>query len=186
MRVIAGQARGRPLKAPRKGGVRPTSDLVRGAIFDIIGPYFSEDVRVLDLYAGTGALGIEALSRGAGWVDFVEQEPPCCAAIQENLQRTGFADRGKVHCLQARKALSQLVGPYGLVFMDPPYAQEVDDELVTALVQRDLLELEGQLVLERSVRSQDEHQYSALRLVKQRRHGDTIVWLFAREDDADG
>ena len=62
MRVIAGEVKGHPLKAPRKAGVRPTSDLVRGAIFNIVGPYFSEEERVLDVYAGTGALGIEALS----------------------------------------------------------------------------------------------------------------------------
>src|SRR5688572_1974291 len=108
MRVIAGSAKGRPLKAPDLPGLRPTSDLVRGAIFDIIGPYFDANDRVLDLYAGTGALGIEALSRGAGWADFVEQNRRTCAAIRDNLAATGLADRGRVHCRPVQQALSGL------------------------------------------------------------------------------
>ena len=188
MRVIAGEVKGHPLKAPRKAGVRPTSDLVRGAIFNIVGPYFSEEERVLDVYAGTGALGIEALSRGAGWADFIDNEPQCCAVIQENLQRLGLADRAKVYCLSAQRALPQLVGPYSLVFMDPPYGQAVDVELVSALVDKDLLEREGQLVLERSVRSQEgtTHDYPSLALEKQRRHGDTMILLFTREERSNG
>src|SRR3990172_13344307 len=101
MRVIAGSAKGRRLKSPRRPGVRPTSDLVRGAIFDMLDAMGASYDRVLDLYAGTGALGIEALSRGEGTADFVESDRAAAAVIDENLSRTGFAERGRVHPLTA-------------------------------------------------------------------------------------
>lgn len=91
MRVIGGSAKGRPLKAPRGPGTRPTSDLVRGAIFDMLRSMGADLSRVLDLYAGTGALGIEALSRGAEWCDFVERGQRSCQVIRENLAHTGLA-----------------------------------------------------------------------------------------------
>ncbi len=181
MRVIAGVAKGHPLKAARTGSVRPTSDLVRGAIFNMIGPYFSEETRVLDLYAGTGAMGIEALSRGAAWADFVEQEARSCAAIEENLQRTGFADRALVHNGTVARALNRISDSYALIILDPPYAQPVDQDVIVKLIEGNILEPDGQLVLERSTRTTDALDFPDLHLVKQRRHGDTMVWVFIRE-----
>ncbi|MEE9400935.1 MAG: RsmD family RNA methyltransferase, partial [Dehalococcoidia bacterium] len=128
MRVIAGKAKGHSLKSLRGSAIRPTSDLIRGAIFSMLETVATDWSRVLDLYAGTGALGIEALSRGAEWADFVEKKPRLCALIKENLESTGFAAQGAVYCVSAAKALSILDGEYGILFMDPPYA---DSSLTT-------------------------------------------------------
>ena len=104
MRVIAGSARGRHAaspprpREPGKPGIRPTSDLVRGVIFDMLDAMGADYDRVLDLYAGTGALGIEALSRGEGTADFVESDGAAARIIDANLQRTGFGERGDGAC----------------------------------------------------------------------------------------
>lgn len=184
MRVIAGAARGRPLRAPDVATLRPTSDKVRGAIFNVIGPYFEEDERVLDLYAGTGALGIEALSRGAGWCDFVEQNRTCAAAIQQNLQTTGLAARGRVLQRSASAALPLLQGPYTLVLLDPPYAEGIDGGLLQALLDRGLLTPDTIVVAEHAQRVTVAEAYGPLRLVKQRRHGDTVFSVYALEGEA--
>src|SRR6266571_286389 len=123
MRVISGSARGRRLKGPRGRGAitRPSSGLVRGAIFSALASLGADLSRTLDLYAGSGALGIEALSRGAETCDFVDRDPAACAVIRENLRITGFHGRARVHCLSAVTALQRLPGPYTLVLADPPY-----------------------------------------------------------------
>ena len=99
MRVISGRAKGRPLKAPAGMGTRPMADRVKESLFNIlmVMGYPQEGDRVLDLYAGTGALGIEALSRGAGWADFVDQANAPVRCIRDNLASTGLAERGKPH-----------------------------------------------------------------------------------------
>src|SRR3990172_6608743 len=103
MRVIAGRAKGHRLAGPPSRATRPTSDLVRGAIFSALGSLGADLSRVLDLYAGSGALGIEALSRGAGWCDFVERDPAACAVIRENLRATGFDGQARVYCLSVER-----------------------------------------------------------------------------------
>jgi 16S rRNA (guanine966-N2)-methyltransferase len=115
VRVVAGRYKGRTLNAPRGSAVRPTSDKVRGAIFNVLGDI--EDLRVLDLFAGTGALGIEALSRGAADATFVDREP---AAALRNLD--AIAAEAPVHKRDALRWLAQADGPYDLVFVDPPYS----------------------------------------------------------------
>ncbi|MDA8282027.1 MAG: RsmD family RNA methyltransferase [Actinomycetota bacterium] len=125
MRVIGGTARGRPLRAPRTAAVRPTSDRVREAIFDVLGSLGAvEGAAVCDLFAGSGALGIEALSRGAASVTFVESAPAAVAALQANLTSTGFAGRAEVRVVRrdARTFLATIPTAYDLVLADPPYA----------------------------------------------------------------
>ena len=108
MRIITGKAKGQDIKSPKGVSLRPTSDLTRGALFSILESMATDWSSVLDLYAGTGSMGIEALSRGAGWADFVEQNPRCCATIKENLARAGLAAQAHVYCLSAIKAISFL------------------------------------------------------------------------------
>ncbi len=122
MRVIAGTARGTRL-APVPDGVRPTSDHVRESVFNALGQFF-EGGRVLDLYAGTGALGIEALSRGCEGAVFVERDRRARAAIRQNLERTGFVDRTETLGGEVERQLGRLVERgerYDLIFADPPY-----------------------------------------------------------------
>ncbi len=179
MRVIAGEARGRPLRAPDIDTLRPTSDKVRGAIFDMTGQFFAATDRVLDLFAGTGALGIEALSRGAGWCDFVERNRRCAATIQDNLAATGLADRGRVHLRTVIAALDELEGPYTLVLLDPPYVMGVDGELLQALVDRGLVTPDTVVVAEHAWRIPSEAAYGDWVRVKHRRHGDTCISVYA-------
>ena len=123
MRVIAGTARGRPLVAPRGTGTRPISDRVKETLFGILADRVV-DAGVLDLYAGSGAVGIEALSRGAAHCAFVEHDRRALAAIRKNLERSGVADRGSVH---GQEVLPYLAGPsqdrFDLAILDPPYAE---------------------------------------------------------------
>jgi 16S rRNA (guanine966-N2)-methyltransferase len=123
MRVIAGTARGVPLAAPRDRGTRPITDRVKETLFAIVGERVV-DARGIDLYAGSGAIGIEALSRGAAHVTFVERGHASLDAIRHNLERTGLAADASV---QAREVLPFLAGPVGerfdLAFLDPPYGE---------------------------------------------------------------
>lgn len=173
MRVIAGSARGVPLRAPAIAGLRPTADLVRGAIFDILGQFFDPETKVLDLYAGTGALGIEALSRGAGWADFVEQNARCCAAIRDNLKAAALSLRASVHCLPVARGIASLTGPYDLVFMDPPYAMEPDPSLAARLLRPG-----ARVILEHSRRTAPPPEADGMGLIRQRRHGDTVISVY--------
>lgn len=122
MRVIAGSARGVPLRVPPGLRVRPTSGRVRTSLFSILGESVV-GARVADLFAGSGALGIEALSRGAAFCCFVENARPALAALRENLAKTRLADKAEVLPCDAFAATPQLAarGPFGLVLLDPPY-----------------------------------------------------------------
>ncbi len=179
MRVIAGRAKGHHLAGPAKGrATRPTSDLVRGAIFSALESMGVELTRVLDLYAGSGALGIEALSRGGQWCDFVEKDARTCASIRENLAKTRFDGLAKVHCAPVERALARLEGPYTLVLADPPYAQEAAPSL-ERLVESGLAEAgRTVLVLEHSSREEGPERLGGLSQVKTLRHGDSAVSIY--------
>jgi 16S rRNA (guanine966-N2)-methyltransferase len=133
MRVIAGEARGVPLIAPSGTAVRPTSDRTKEAMFAVLGD-LGCDGRVLDLFAGSGALGIEALSRGASRCDFVESSGPACRAIAANLAKTKLSDQGNVLQQSVKSFLARAPAgpPYDLILLDPPYA--IDD--LDALLRR--------------------------------------------------
>jgi 16S rRNA (guanine(966)-N(2))-methyltransferase RsmD len=187
MRVIAGSARGRTLKSPPRPrepgrpGVRPTSDLIRGVIFDMLDALGADYTRVLDLYAGTGALGIEALSRGDGTADFVESDAATAKIIDANLAATGFSDRAKVHRLTAERAIERLSGPYTLVLADPPYYDEGAPATVALLAASPLVDEQTVLVVEHHRKSEPAETLGRLRLYRTRRHGDTVVSIYIGE-----
>ncbi len=188
MRVIAGSARGRTLKSPPRPresgrpGVRPTSDLVRGAIFDMLDALGADYARVLDLYAGTGALGIEALSRGDGMADFVESDAATAKLIEANLAATGFAERANVHRLTAERAIERLSGRYTLVLADPPYYDEGAPATVATLAASALVDERTVLVVEHHRKSEPAETLGGLRLYRARRHGDTVVSIYIGEE----
>ena len=189
MRVIGGSARGRNLKGPpRPRGsdrpvIRPTSDLIRGVIFNMLDAMGAAYDRVLDLYAGTGALGIEALSRGEGTADFVEQDPEGVRIIGDNVAHIGFSDRAAVHRLDVRAAGRRLRGPYTLVLADPPYYDSDAIEAVGAFAQPPFVAPGSVLVLEHHRRLPVPDTLGAMRLYRRRRHGDTVVSVYELEED---
>ena len=181
MRVIAGRAKGHRLKVPKGTGIRPATDLVRGAIFSILEATTSNWAQVLDLFAGSGALGIEALSRGAGWVDFVEHEPRCCDIISRNLETTKLAAQAHIYCCSVAKAISFLDKEYGIILMDPPYSSLTIGSLVTKLATSRLVGENTILIVTHSSRLPLSSSYDKLNLVKERRHGDSCIAVYQRE-----
>jgi 16S rRNA (guanine966-N2)-methyltransferase len=179
MRVIAGSAKGQRLRGPLSRDTRPTSDLVRGAIFSALASQGVDLSRVLDLYAGSGALGIEALSRGAAWCDFVERSRRACSVIGKNLAGIGFGERARVHCAPVERVLGRLEGPYSLVLADPPYADASALADLEALAASPLVE-EGRtvLVLEHSARQSPPDRIGWWALANHRRHGDTAISIY--------
>ncbi len=134
--------------------------------------------RVLDLYAGSGALGIEALSRGDGTADFVESDAAAATTIAANLAGTGFESRAKLLRLTAERAAGRLSGPYTLVLADPPYYDEDAPEVVRQLAASPLVDEGTVLVLEHHRRRPAPGELGQLRLYRTRRHGDTVVSIY--------
>lgn len=178
MRIIAGMAKGQHIKSPKGVSLRPASDLIRGAIFSILESIDADWSSVLDLYAGTGSLGIEALSRGAGWADFVEHNPKCCAIIKENLERAGLASRAHVYCTGVAKALSFLKGKYGIVLMGPPYSDLSIDDTLEQLTTSPVVGAGSTVVVQHSYRLSLSPDHGSFQLIKERRHGDTCISIY--------
>lgn len=131
MRVVSGEARGRKLHAPKSQGItRPMADKIKEALFSVLASLGVEYERVLDLYAGSGGVGIEALSRGASWCDFVDRDSQAVRAIRDNLERVGYSARGKVHQVAVLAAIRAAREPYDMVLFDPPYA---DPDIISTL-----------------------------------------------------
>ncbi len=180
-RITGGSHRGRRLRSSGGVDLRPTSEMVRGAMFSIVGPDTVVGARVLDLYAGTGALGIEALSRDATLADFVEVRSSRCREIRENLAQMGLADRGRVHRARVDTALDSLQGGYGLVFIDPPYDSDPWAALMGRLGEGDLLVEDAIVVAEHRSNTELADSYGRLARTKLRRHGDTGISVFVLE-----
>lgn len=204
MRVIAGTARGRPLRAPRDAPTRPTGDLVKGVVFSMLeaeaykrGYEPDEDgrlaaaiawPRVLDLFAGSGALGIEALSRGAQHAQFVEQDRGAVEAIRANLRILGLEERATLIQQPAHRGLARVRRPVDLALLDPPYGDRAAlDTVLDALDQApDILAPHAVLVLEQSVESEPPSRVGPLRLSRTRVHGRTRVSLYVPGDPPAG
>ena len=182
MRVIAGQAKGHRLKVLKGTVTRPATDMVRGAIFAILENTTDDWGQVLDCFSGSGALGIEALSRGAGWVDFVERERKCCAIIKENLEKTRLSARTHVYCCSVAKAFSFLDKEYSIILMDPPYSDPSIDNLLEQLASSKLMRQDAALVVTHSPHRSLKSTYSSLNLTKEHRHGDSCIALYRKED----
>jgi 16S rRNA (guanine966-N2)-methyltransferase len=172
LRVGAGDVGGRRLEAPR--GIRPTQSLVRGAIFDIVGPRVTDAV-VIDLFAGSGALGIEALSRGAASSTFVDRDERAVRVIRDNLDALGLGERGRVVRADVARWLQVdpgAVGRASLVLLDPPYDDAVLDRALALL---DELAAEGATVVAEHAQRQPLPGLRRLRPDRERRYGDTAV-----------
>ena len=155
MRVIAGVARSLPLKTIKSDATRPTTDRIKETLFNMLHPYLY-DVEFLDLFSGSGAIGIEALSRGAKHCDFVENGREAFAIIGENLRFTKLQDKGTVHLQDVLTFIRMnegKKGPYDIVFMDPPYDHLLERDVLTALKDSSLINSETILIFEASVKT---------------------------------
>lgn len=181
MRVIAGTLRGRRLIVPGRG-VRPTADRVRESLFATLGDVTG--AAVLDLFAGSGALGIEALSRGAESVVFVEKAPATLAVLERNLDALALRDRSRVLRGDAVRGLRRLAREglrFDLVLADPPYASGEAERVLREIAEGGLLCPEGVLVIERG-RRHPVPRVQGLALVEQRSYGDTTIERFTPAD----
>jgi 16S rRNA (guanine(966)-N(2))-methyltransferase RsmD len=181
MRVTGGKVKGTRLKTLPKHSIRPTTSVVRQAIFSLLENSPTNWYQVLDLYAGSGALGIEALSRRAEWVDFVDHRKSCCDLIKSNLEKIGELHRAHVYCCRVNKALTFLNNSYDIIFIDPPYSDPSSNNLLINLAKSKLLKENSTIVLCHANRFPLSSDYDGLRLVKQRRYGDTFISIYQKE-----
>lgn len=184
MRIIAGIAKGHLLKAPKGFITRPTTDRIREALFNIL---YSRvlDAEVLDLFAGTGALGIEALSRGAARADFVERCLPAFKCIKHNLAKTKLQTFARVIYGDAFSFLNKCALAYDLIFIDPPYQQNLAEQALQIVAQNAILKPDGIAIAETGKAENLPEQIGELRCVRQVRYGDTLLWFYhlAKEEE---
>jgi 16S rRNA (guanine(966)-N(2))-methyltransferase RsmD len=186
MRIIAGVFKGRRLAAV-KGKIRPTSDKVREAIFSILGAAVVE-ARVLDLFAGTGALGLEALSRGAQAAVFVEEQPASLAVLRRNIHDLGVSERTEVLSLPVKAGLKKLAAQravFDLIFLDPPYGGGLAAATLEDLAAAHILSPWARVVAEHSRREVLPEVVGSLRGIDLRSYGDTRVAFYeVREENS--
>jgi 16S rRNA (guanine966-N2)-methyltransferase len=179
MRVIAGELGGRRLHAPHGERTRPTSDRVREALFMALGSL--EGFRVVDLYAGSGALAIEALSRGAAWADLVERDNRARQAIARNLEELGLGARAKVWPLRLPAGLARLapvLASADVVFADPPYGGADARAVLAGLGEADVLRPGTRVVLEAHAKDAVPERQGTLARERERRYGETAVHVY--------
>ena len=180
MRVSGGKARGIQLTVPRARSIRPTTNLAKQAIFSMLENTATSWHRVLDLYAGSGALGIEALSRKAEWADFVDQRKKCCDIIKLNLEKVGFLHQAHVYCCSVNKALAFLTDNYDIVFVDPPYSDPSTSTLLSILANSETVGAGSTIVACHASRFPLNSEYDGMHLVRQHHSGDTSISIYQR------
>lgn len=172
MRVIAGIAKGRVLFGPKTDRIRPAIDKVKGAIFNILGDIVG--LKVLDLFAGTGSIGIEALSRGAAHCTFVDASRDAVKLILKNLKKTGFEKQSHVVRINLRRPFHPSPPTFHLIFVDPPYDQNLVNPTLRAIVREKLLAAGGIVVVEHSPRESLADDLE-LTVYDKRKYGQTLV-----------
>lgn len=182
MRVIAGKARGHKLKALEGFETRPTLDRVKESLFNTLQTYLYDCV-FLDLFAGTGAIGIEALSRGAEKTYFIDKNPQAVAVIQENLKHTKLIDQSEVLCFDAFQALDELKTrniKFNVIYLDPPFFEGYNSSILKKIKETQILCSNGMIVLERATENalSEEMGYS---IIKEKKYG-TITLSFLKEE----
>ena len=183
MRVISGIAKGRRLKGPPSSATRPMADKIKGALFNALLSLEVEPEVVLDLYAGTGSLGIEALSRGASRADFVDMGKEQTATIRSNLESTGFAGKSVVHTVPVDQFLKRSSGKYDFVILDPPYADPEIVPTLDMLSRSGLVQSGGIVVIGHSPRVQLPERLHRLDRLRLRCHGDSCFSIYEVIDE---
>jgi len=182
MRVVAGEARSIPLEAPKGDGTRPTTDRIKETLFNILGPEIAGS-RFLDLFAGSGQMGIEALSRGAKEAVFIEKNKKVLPIIERNLTKTKFSDCSKVISGDVLNSFSSLSGTFDYIFADPPYASDIYASVLQAVGEKNLLSPKGILITECSMDFSEEELSSEELILYRVKEYKTNKHLFYRRKD---
>lgn len=182
MRVITGTARGRRLVAPPGLDTRPTSEVAKEAVFSIV-QFEVEGANVLDLFAGSGQMGVEALSRGAKFCVFVDTDKASHTAMRQNLQHTGLAARARLVASDAQAFLRGTAGPFDIAFLDPPYGKGLAQQVLphVAAVMKD----SGVILCETGRDETAPESAGDFVLRKAYRYGKVKIWLYRKPDDSD-
>ena len=179
MRVITGKARGVQLKTPEGMQTRPTADRVKEALFSIIN-FDIPGAKVLDLFGGTGQLGIEALSRGAGGAVFVDDREDACNLIRENLRRTKLAQDAKVVRADYMDYLKRCKEKFGIIFLDPPYAEVFLENALKCITEIDILQSGGIIVTERPLGKELPFEFEGFTRSKDYKYGKTLLTIYRK------
>lgn len=180
MRVITGKARGVNLKTPEGMQTRPTTDRVKEAMFSII-HFEVPGAKVLDLFGGTGQLGIEALSRGAEIAVFVDSREDSCKLIRENLARTKFQNQGRVVRADYLEYIRRCREKFDIIILDPPYAEVFLENALKTIVEIDILQTDGIIVAERPVGKELPFEFVGFTRSKDYKYGKTLLALYRKE-----
>lgn len=180
MRVITGKARGVQLKMPEGMLTRPTTDRVKEALFSII-QFDVPGARVLDLFGGTGQLGIEALSRGAKSAVFVDEREDACRLIRENLKRTRLEGEGKVVRSDYADYLRRCREKFEIIFLDPPYAEVFLENSLKIITEIDILQSGGIIIAERPVGKQLPWNFEGYTRSRDYKYGNTLLALYKKD-----
>ena len=180
MRVITGKARGIQLKTPDGMQTRPTADRVKEALFSIIN-FDVPGAKVLDLFGGTGQLGIEALSRGAESAVFVDAREDSCKIIRENLRRTKLEQQSKVIRSDYLDYLRRCKERFNIILLDPPYAEAYLENALKCITEIDILQTDGIIVTERPLGKDLPFEYDGLSRSKDYKYGNTLLTLYRKD-----
>jgi len=184
LRVISGSARGRKLLTPKDWQIRPTSDRVKESLFNILTVLLGNfsGRRVLDVFAGTGNLGIEALSRGAAAAVFIDESREAVTLVKKNLELAGITARGKVvqkEALSALKWLAKSEDPFDLVFLDPPYRGGLSEKVLEYLASAELIGESSMVIAETAAKEKLPSEFGRLQEFDKRIYGDTALSFFS-------
>jgi 16S rRNA (guanine(966)-N(2))-methyltransferase RsmD len=182
VRVVSGICKGRPLKAVPGNTTRPTTDKVKEALFNMIGPYFDGGLG-LDLFAGSGGLGLEALSRGLDKVIFIDREPKAIQTIHENIKACKFEENAEVYRNDADRAIKALMKreiSFDYIFLDPPYKKQQLVHLMEKMDKQDLVKLDGIVVCEHSFDIELPQIVGRFSQIKHEKYGMIAVTIYAR------
>ena len=181
MRIIGGTSRGRRLSGPRGAAIRPTADQVKEALFNILADRIV-GARFLDLFAGTGNIGLEALSRGATQATFVESNPTARRLLEANVRQCGFERVAEVRPVPVSRFLKHARGPaYDIIFLDPPYQTQHVQRVLPSLGGNAIVHPHGVVVVEHFHKTRLGDHIGPLTLVKTRRYGDTCLSVYRRD-----
>lgn len=180
MRVISGTKKGLPLKAVPGSNTRPTTDKVKESIFNIIGPYFDGGLSV-DLFAGSGGLGIESLSRGIDTCIFIEKDAKAIATINENLKKCRLEEQSEIYRIDASRAVKAFEKrglKIDLLFVDPPYQRVSYYDLVSVIVEKGCMSQSGIIMCEHEKGVELPDAYGQFKLVRRETYGGTIISIY--------